>query len=68
MKCPFCGEKATADFVDIGVGMQQVDPWGCDGCMAFEAKSREEYESTPEQDRKDGWIKYRPLEGETKFT
>lgn len=30
--CPRCGEDAKADFVDNGVGMQQVGPFGCEAC------------------------------------
>ena len=30
--CPNCGLTATADFVDNGVGMQQVGPFGCEAC------------------------------------
>ena len=32
MDCPQCGEKAEADFVDIGVGEQQVSPYYCPNC------------------------------------
>lgn len=30
--CPKCGCVAVADFVDIGVGMQQSGPFGCEWC------------------------------------
>lgn len=30
--CPNCGHVARADFVDIGVGMQQCGPFGCEKC------------------------------------
>lgn len=32
MTCPQCGEKAEAEFVDIGVGSQQCTPYGCPAC------------------------------------
>lgn len=32
MKCPMCGAKCEAEFVDIGVGEQRVTPWGCLSC------------------------------------
>ena len=32
MTCPECGETATCDEVDIGVGMQQCGPYGCESC------------------------------------
>lgn len=31
-KCPKCGAIAVADFVDIGVGMQQCGPYSCETC------------------------------------
>ena len=37
MKCPYCGSKNIAcDEVDIGVGMQQCGPYGCENCHAVE--------------------------------
>ena len=38
-ECPECGLIATADFVDIGVGMQQCGPFGCEACGWTEAPS-----------------------------
>lgn len=32
-RCPICGEPAEAEFVDIGVGEQQVTPWYCAPCQ-----------------------------------
>ena len=32
MNCPECGKKAEADFVDIGVGSQQISPYYCPDC------------------------------------
>lgn len=32
ISCPNCGFVARADFVDIGVGMQQCGPFGCEAC------------------------------------
>ena len=34
--CPYCGSVCRADFVDIGVGMQQCGPFHCDECGASE--------------------------------
>lgn len=37
VECPYCGyEKCEADFVDNGVGNQQVGPYGCPECHAFQ--------------------------------
>ena len=29
MKCKHCGQEKEAEFVDIGIGSQQVTPWQC---------------------------------------
>ena len=34
--CPYCGEMCSAEFVDIGVAMQQCTPYYCHGCRAIE--------------------------------
>ena len=34
--CPYCGVACYANFVDIGIGMQQVSPYQCE-CGAVEA-------------------------------
>lgn len=35
-KCPYCGTKCYADFVDIGIGYEQCGPYHCERCMASE--------------------------------
>lgn len=32
LRCPQCGSETEADFVDIGVGLQQTGPYGCFNC------------------------------------
>lgn len=55
--CPYCGNPCEADFVDIGVGMQQVSPYRCE-CGAVEAGP---YDDTLENaDPNTGWY---PPEG-----
>lgn len=34
--CPYCQFPMEADYVDVGVGMQQCGPHCCDGCGASE--------------------------------
>lgn len=34
--CPYCGAMCSADFVDIGVAMQQCGPYYCEECGASE--------------------------------
>lgn len=40
-KCPECGEPCEAEHVDIGVGWQQCEPWGCPSCMWVDTSWRE---------------------------
>ncbi|MBL3821381.1 hypothetical protein RCJ96_06090 [Bacillus sp. BSL6] len=35
-ECPYCKEEMEADFVDIGIGMQQCGPYHCQVCGASE--------------------------------
>jgi len=37
IKCPYCGGPTYAEYVDIGVGMQQVTGHMCEVCQAVEA-------------------------------
>jgi len=32
INCPKCGEMATANTVDNGVGKEQCGPYGCEHC------------------------------------
>lgn len=32
--CPYCGFPCSADYVDVGVGMQQCGPYFCQACKA----------------------------------
>lgn len=34
--CPYCGARCQAEFVDIGVGMVQCEPYCCEKCGAIE--------------------------------
>ena len=61
MKCPFCENEAEAEHVDIGVGFQQVEPWGCQRCQAYETVSQAEYDELVaaggEGHPKSGWVR-----------
>lgn len=39
MNCPYCNEKCEAEFIDIGVGMQQCSPYVCPNCHAVQIGS-----------------------------
>ena len=54
-KCPYCGEECEAEWVDIGVGMQQVSPYICTFCHAVEAGPFDD--ELERADQKTGWYK-----------
>ena len=47
MICPYCNHEMTCDEVDIGVGIQQSGPYGCEWCYAVEI-GPERYPGNPE--------------------
>lgn len=55
--CPYCGSMCSAEFVDVGVGMQQVSPYACPECHAEEAGPYSDL-TRSDYDRATGW--YRP--------
>jgi hypothetical protein len=54
-KCPYCGAHCRADFVDIGVGMQQCGPYHCDNCGASEIGPFDDERVLTEAEKKSGW-------------
>lgn len=50
-KCPYCGTECHADFVDIGVGMQQCEPFHC-SCGATEIGTFDTNEATADEMKK----------------
>lgn len=54
-KCPYCGAFCDADFVDIGVGMQQCGPYHCDNCLASEIGPYDEPRELTKAERDCGW-------------
>lgn len=53
--CPYCGTVCRADFVDIGVGMQQCGPYHCDKCYASEIGPYDEERPLSEDEKRTGW-------------
>lgn len=53
--CPYCRTICRADFVDVGVGMQQCGPYHCESCGASEIGSFDEPRDLSEAERKTGW-------------
>lgn len=60
MKCPYCGEEAEAEFVDIGVGLQQSTPYGCPSCHAVQIGPHDELKELTEREKKTGWYEPDP--------
>lgn len=55
MKCPYCGNEAEAEFVDNGVGMQQVSPYCCPGCGAVQIGPNDEPKELTQREKQTGW-------------
>lgn len=53
--CPYCGTVCDADYVDIGVGMQQCGPFHCFKCGASEIGMFDEERPLTDQEEKTGW-------------
>ena len=59
--CPYCNEMCSAEFVDIGVGMQQCTPYYCHGCRAIEmGPGTRPSEPLTDEERRTGWTKRQP--------
>jgi hypothetical protein len=54
-RCPYCGSRCEADFVDIGVGYQQCGPYHCIQCGASEIGPNDKERPLTELERKAGW-------------
>lgn len=46
--CPFCFGKCHAEYVDVGVGMVQCEPFRCEDCGATEIGSADGYGAPPD--------------------
>jgi hypothetical protein len=53
--CPYCGTICRADFVDIGVGMQQCGPYHCDECGASESGPYDADRPLSDSEKAAGW-------------
>lgn len=54
--CPYCGEMCSAEFVDIGVGMQQCEPYHCESCGAVEiGPTTTPSEPLTDDEKRTGW-------------
>lgn len=54
-RCPYCGTICRADFVDIGVGMQQCGPYHCESCHASEIGPYDDERPLSEDEKRTGW-------------
>jgi hypothetical protein len=67
--CPYCGNaECNAEYVDIGVGLQQATPHECGACGAVELSAEQLFrgtEFTPAE-MAFGWA--RPIAGATART
>lgn len=58
MKCAWCEGDADAEYVDIGVGQQQVDPGRCRDCGAVQmgGYGEDKADAIPEENRRRWWM------------
>lgn len=54
-RCPYCRSLCCADFVDIGVGMQQCGPFHCEACGASEIGPHDDERPLSAIEHKTGW-------------
>lgn len=55
LACPYCDTVCRADFVDIGVGMQQCGPYHCENCHASEIGPYDQERLLSERETEVGW-------------
>ena len=60
-ECPFCGEIACCEMVDIGVGFQQATPFQCGGCFSsqmgpLDKSDKQFYDVLTDREKEFGWI------------
>jgi MinD superfamily P-loop ATPase len=53
--CPYCATVCRADFVDIGVGMQQCGPYHCESCGASEIGTNDTERTLTADEQRFGW-------------
>lgn len=53
--CPYCKTPCDADFVDIGVGMQQCGPFHCEQCGASEIGPYDNDRPLSDAEKATGW-------------
>lgn len=54
-ECPYCGTLCDAEFVDVGVGMEQVTPYMCEGCHAVQIGPYDEPRPLNDREVETGW-------------
>lgn len=53
--CPYCGAECHADWVDVGVGIQQCGPFWCRSCGASEIGGHDAPRELSAAEEKCGW-------------
>jgi len=53
--CPYCGTETRAEFVDIGVGYQQVAPYRCGACFAVQIGPYDKERPLSDAEIETGW-------------
>ena len=53
--CPYCKSICEADWVDVGVGMQQCGPFYCTNCYASQIGPFDKERELTEEELNTGW-------------
>jgi len=53
--CPYCNTPCDADFVDIGIGMQQCGPFHCEQCGASQIGPYDKERELSAREQQTGW-------------
>ena len=53
--CPYCGGETDAEYVDIGVGEEQVTPFMCGSCLAMQLNPYHDNAKATDEERRVGW-------------
>lgn len=54
--CPYCGTASECDMTDVGVGLVQSGPYGCDRCHAYGVGPTDDWRSLTPFEKICGWF------------
>ena len=55
-RCTYCGDEIDAEFVDNGVGREQVTPYRCHSCLAQQINPHTDQDNLTPIEKRLGWF------------